>query len=69
MTDDAGANGGRGTGADDRRAVEPFLTGERVALRALERDDVPFVRDAVNDPRVRSAVGLWYPSTRSQEEA
>ena len=52
-----------------RPASEPFLAGERVSLRALERDDIGFVRDTVNDPRVRPALGLWYPNTRAQEEA
>ena len=52
-----------------RPASEPFLAGDRVSLRALERDEIGFVHDATNDPRVRPALGLWYPSTREQEEA
>lgn len=34
-----------------------FLRGERVSLRVLERDDLPFVQRAANDPDLRRATG------------
>lgn len=34
-----------------------FLPGERVALRAVEEEDLEFIRDAVNDPQVWKSVG------------
>lgn len=34
-----------------------FLSGGQVSLRAVEEEDLPFVRDAVNDPNVWKSVG------------
>lgn len=45
-----------------------FLTGERVSLRPVEREDLPFVRDGVNHPDVRGAVGQPMPSNLPTEE-
>lgn len=40
-----------------------FLRGDRVGLRTYEEEDVAFVRDAVNDPRVWRALGGQYTPT------
>lgn len=45
-----------------------FLTGDRVALRPVEPEDLSFVRDGVNHPRVRQAVGQPMPSNLPTEE-
>ena len=34
-----------------------FLSGERVDLRAVEEEDLEFIRDSVNDPAVWKTVG------------
>jgi RimJ/RimL family protein N-acetyltransferase len=46
-----------------------FLHGEGVTLRVLEREDVPFVQRAANDPSIRRAIGGQpSPTTREREE-
>lgn len=40
-----------------------FLRGDRVSLRTVEEEDVAFVRDAVNDPRVWKALGGQHTPT------
>lgn len=36
-----------------------FLRGERVVLRTVEAEDVPFLQAAVNDPDVRRYIGVF----------
>lgn len=55
-------------------SVGAFLTGDRVTLRPVEQEDLPFVRDGVNHPAVRRGIGQPMPSnlpteTRWFEEA
>lgn len=45
-----------------------FLVGDRVTLRPVEREDLQFVRDGVNHPDVRRAVGQPLPSNLPMEE-
>jgi RimJ/RimL family protein N-acetyltransferase len=49
---------------------EHMLTGERVALRPVERGDLGFLRDLANDPTVRANVVGWdWPlSLHAQEQ-
>lgn len=45
-----------------------FLVGERVSLRTFEEEDLPFLRDGVNDRKVwRSLGGQTLPSNLAQE--
>ncbi|WP_435333157.1 GNAT family N-acetyltransferase [Haloarchaeobius sp. TZWWS8] len=45
-----------------------FLEGQTVDLRPLEEDDLEFCRDELNDPRVRSSLGMCTPINMQQEE-
>ena len=44
-----------------------FLRGERVELRTVEEEDLEFVRDSVNDPRVWTDLGTARPHNMRQE--
>ncbi|SEO69804.1 Protein N-acetyltransferase, RimJ/RimL family [Halogranum amylolyticum] len=44
-----------------------FLSGDRVTLTTVEAEDVEFLRDGVNDPRVRVPAGQVLPSNERQE--
>lgn len=46
-----------------------FLSGDRVALRTIEREDLDFMQEAVNDPSVWRAIGASTPVNGPQEEA
>jgi RimJ/RimL family protein N-acetyltransferase len=39
-----------------------FLTGDLAALRTIEEEDLPFVRDGVNHPAVRQPIGQTMPT-------
>lgn len=44
-----------------------FLSGERVTLRTVEESDLEFLRDGVNHPDVRTAVGQAFPTNLRSE--
>ena len=46
-----------------------FLSGDCVALRPIEEDDLEFLQQHVNDPRVWRAIGRSKPLNRVQERA
>lgn len=48
-------------------APGPFLHGETVSLHPLDEDDLPFARDGINDPRVRSGLAGSTPQTLADE--
>lgn len=46
-----------------------FLQGRVVTLRALETEDLDFVRDLINDPEVESTIVGWsWPKPRKEQE-
>ena len=45
-----------------------FLSGERVSLRPVERDDADFLQRAPNEPALRVPLGFDQPANRSQTE-
>ena len=46
-----------------------FLKGKVVTLRALETEDLDFVRDLINDPEIeRTIVGWSWPKPRKEQE-
>ena len=44
-----------------------FLSGDRVTLRTVEESDLEFLRDGVNHPDVRTAVGQSFPTNLRSE--
>ncbi len=46
-----------------------FLSGDCVALRPIEEDDLEFLQQHVNDPRIWRAIGRSKPLNRVQERA
>jgi len=44
-----------------------FLTGDRVALRTVEEEDLPFLRDHENDPAVRRPMTFDRPTNLKRE--
>jgi len=50
---------GKGTGV---------IYGEKVRLRAIERDDIPRFLRWLNDPEVRRYLAMYLPLSRAQEE-
>lgn len=46
----------------------PFLSGDRVTLRTVEEDDVPFIQRHSNDPRVRVPMTFTGPSNEAQSQ-
>lgn len=45
-----------------------FRRGDRVELRTVEKEDVGFLQELVNDPRVRRGTGQVDPINRIEEE-
>ena len=45
-----------------------YLRGERVDLHVVEEDDLPFLYEVVNDPRVWRPLGASTPQTMGDEE-
>ncbi len=45
-----------------------FLEGDDVVLRTIERDDLAFCQEAMNDPRVRGGFDAHAPVTMDDEE-
>ncbi len=45
-----------------------FIEGDDVNLRTIEEEDLPFLQQAVNDPRVWRAIGWPHPVNAAQEE-
>jgi RimJ/RimL family protein N-acetyltransferase len=46
----------------------PFLVGERIYLRPLDRADAPLVQPWLNDPAVRRTILNWRPLNLEAEE-
>ncbi|WP_225333712.1 GNAT family N-acetyltransferase [Halomicrobium urmianum] len=44
-----------------------FLRGDAVTLHPVDEDDLPFLRDLMNEPRVRESVGSYRPFTTADE--
>lgn len=44
-----------------------FLQGENVALRTIEGENLEFLRDVINDPRVREGLTIARPVNERQE--
>ncbi|KTG28038.1 GNAT family N-acetyltransferase [Haloferax profundi] len=44
-----------------------FLEGDVVELRTVEADDIEFLHEMVNDPRVRNGIAAVDPITRTKE--
>lgn len=45
------------------------LKGEKVFLRAIERDDIEFLREMINDPEMEKNVGGWsFPISKYEQE-
>jgi len=45
-----------------------IIVGERVRLRAVEREDVKMFHEWVNDPEVTRGLGLYLPMSMADEE-
>ncbi|MBS3760727.1 GNAT family N-acetyltransferase [Halodesulfurarchaeum sp.] len=45
-----------------------FLSGDRVDLRTIEKSDLDFLQEAINDPSVRQHLTIRWPINRDQEE-
>ena len=68
---DAGSDGHKVFGSPGPLHPMPgavFLAGDRVELRTIERDDLEFLRDAINDPAVRKNLTVRWPINLEQEE-
>jgi RimJ/RimL family protein N-acetyltransferase len=46
-----------------------YLESDHVTLRTIEEEDLPFLRDTINDPAVRRYLGSRGPYNLAQEEA
>lgn len=46
-----------------------FIPGDRVDLRTIEREDIEFLQQAINDPAVRRNLTVRWPLNHEQEEA
>jgi len=46
-----------------------FLIGERIYLRPLDKEDLPCIREWVNDPDVRRLIGEVKPMSQADAEA
>lgn len=44
-----------------------FLTGDLIALRTIEEEDLPFVRDGINHPAVRRPAGQKFPTNLREQ--
>ena len=47
----------------------PFLIGERIYLRPLDKDDLDQCMRWINDPAITSTLTMRYPMSRTQEES
>lgn len=45
-----------------------MITGKRVRLRAISKDDLPTFTDWLNDPEVNRHIAIYYPLSLEQEE-
>ena len=45
-----------------------FIKGERLDLRTVEKDDIPFLKKNINDPEVRKDLGQHTPYNQDKEE-
>jgi [ribosomal protein S5]-alanine N-acetyltransferase len=45
----------------------PFLIGQKIYLRPIEREDAPAIGQFVNDPEVRATLQMFTPKTQQQE--
>lgn len=45
--------------------MSEFLSGQRVYLRPLERDDLPLLHKWLNDPEIRGLIGEVLPTSQS----
>ncbi len=45
-----------------------FISGERIDLRTVEKDDIEFLKSNINDPKVRKDLGQYRPYNRDKEE-
>lgn len=50
------------------KSCAPFLLGERVYLRPLEKDDMPLIRTWFNDPEVRQLIGEIKPMNQAEAD-
>ena len=46
----------------------PFLIGDRIYLRPLEREDAPLLEVFINDPEVTRTLSVYRPLNRQHEE-
>jgi RimJ/RimL family protein N-acetyltransferase len=54
---------------DEKSNAVVFLSGEKVFLRPLEREDLPALRRWVNDPEIRGITGETAPMSAAGAEA
>jgi len=45
-----------------------MITGDRIRFRAVEREDLPTFQGWVNDPDVRSGIGIYLPLSMADEQ-
>jgi RimJ/RimL family protein N-acetyltransferase len=45
-----------------------MIFGERIRLRAIERDDLPIFVKWVNDPDVKQGIGIYLPYSMAEQE-
>jgi RimJ/RimL family protein N-acetyltransferase len=45
-----------------------FLRGDQLTLRTIEKADLPFLTETINDPAVRDLLTIRKPITQAQEE-
>jgi len=45
---------------------KPFLIGDKIYLRPLEREDAPVLSEYINDPEVRATLQMYLPQTEAQ---
>jgi len=45
-----------------------MIQGERIRLRAVEREDLPMLLQWVNDPDVKKGIGVYLPLSMADEE-
>ncbi|MFW6083312.1 MAG: GNAT family N-acetyltransferase [Thermoplasmatota archaeon] len=45
-----------------------FIKGERIDLRTVEKEAIPFLKRNINDPKVRKDLGQHKPYNRKKEE-
>ena len=45
-----------------------FLKSEHIELKTIEEEDIPFMVNNINDPRVRSTLTIHLPANKIQEK-